>query len=332
VRVPAAELVLHLKAGDVAGDLSGHHLRLYRHLRNMAARDGIVVRIRPRDRDIRIGTRTLTDDRFEDGNLHIIDDRSVRCPNVLNAAPADFWEFWHLDPHGTKAFSSTGAKPYDPAHVAWSSAKPFYDRLRAEYLHKRRSKYQQTETRLAVPQGCVAVFFQGNYPIESGATTHSDLDMLHQILNVAGTHPVVVKLHPHTADAGIVAQILAIKDPRLSLTAANVHDVLAACCVSVSINSTVALEGNLHRKPAILFGESDFHHIAYPVARYGVAGAFKAALAHDGGFAKYLTWYFKRNSLWMARRTLDDDIWRIFTAAGFPKSRFAPVAPGHTPR
>ena len=43
---------------------------------------------------------------------------------------------------------------------------------------------------------------------------------------------------------------------------ANVHDILKACRATVSINSSVALEGFLHRKPAVLFGLADFHHFA----------------------------------------------------------------------
>lgn len=320
-----ARIVLHLKADDLDRDLKGWHLRLYPVIARMAQQAGIGFDIRARDGDIRVGTRRVTDGRFDDGNLHIIDDRSVIAANVLNAAPAYFWEFWHLDPQGVKAFSSIGARAYDPGAVPFRRAKSFFDKLRARHVAKRHSKYAQPEEEETFPPGALAVFFQGSYPVQAGATETSDLDMLRCVLDHAGDRPVIVKPHPLVSAIEDIdtARALAARDDRLIVTDANVHDILKASAATVSINSTVALEGFLHRVPALLLGQSDFHHIAGRVTGPDAfAPVLAGELARRGGYAQFLTWYFRRNCLPLYNADLEARIWRIFAEAGFPPARF----------
>lgn len=320
-----ARIVLHLKEDDLDRDLMGWHLRLYRVLRDMAAAAGIGFDIRARDHDIRIGTRSVADGRFDDGNLHVIDDRSVMAANVLNAAPAYFWEFWHLDPSGVKAFSSIGERAYPPDAVPFRRAKPFFQTLRARHVTPRLSKYAQPDARTRFAPGALAVFFQGTYPRQSGATDFGDLEMLRAVLDHAGERQVIAKPHPLVSapDDIDAAEALARRDPRLIVSHANVHDILAGAAATVSINSTVALEGFLHRVPAILFGRADFHHFAGLVTR---PEDFPEVLAREldrrGGYAQYLAWYFRRNCLPLHARDLEARIWQIFAEAGFPPDRF----------
>jgi hypothetical protein len=291
----------------------------------MAQRAGIGFDVRARDADITVGTHSAPDGRFDDGNLHILDDRSVITDNVLNAGVAYFWDFWHLDPQGTKAFSSIGAKTYSPGEVPFRRAKPFYETLRQRHVDARQSKYTQPEALRRFGPGALSVFFQGTYPVQSGAAHISDLEMLRAVLAGAGDRPVIVKPHPLVSAPGDAAAVTALArhDPRLCVTDANVHDILAASTATISINSTVALEGFLHRVPAILFGRSDFHHFAGQVDHPDqFATVLAQQLARKGGYAQYLTWYFRRNCLPLHAKDLEDRIWRIFEEAGFTQSRF----------
>lgn len=320
-----AKIVLHLKGNDLAGDLQGWHLELYSFIRSMAENVGITMEIRARDADIRVGTRRIHDDRFEDGNLHIIDDRSVSAPNVLNAGVAYFWKFWHLDPQGVKAFSSIGDQPYDPKQMPYRRAKPFYERMRQRYVLKRMSKYGQPEEVQKFPSNAISVFLQGPYPVSSGATEFGDLTMLKMVLEQAGDQPVIVKPHPKASSCADIAEVkgLTATDERVIITDANVHDILQASCATVSINSTVALEGFLHRKPAILFGKSDFHHFAGTVSD---EHSFKDVLAEElerkAGYAQFLAWYFLRNCLSLNSDNLTQQVWDRFKSAGFQPERF----------
>ncbi len=320
-----AKIVLHLKPGDIGRNLNGLHLQLYQHLAQMSAAAGIDLVIRQRDADIRVGTRTVADGRFDDGNLHIIDDRALHMPNVLNAGAAYFWQFWHLDSCGVKGFSSIGQTDFDPQRVPRHRAQTFFDNLRHRYVVRRQSKYRQRQDRVVLPKDAIAVFFQGRHPMASGASRISDIEMLHLVLSQSGTVPVVVKPHPLSSDIADLEQLtnMAAQVNRLHVTDANVHDILSRSRVSVSMNSTVALEGFLHQKPAILFGRADFHHVCSTV---GPDCTFQQALATEAGqqrdFAAFLFWYFFQQCLSLGSGRLDDRIWQIFEQAGFDRSRF----------
>lgn len=319
------KIILHLKAGDTNPELNGWHLRLYRRILSLGRTEGIPVEIRARDRDIRVGTRHVVDSRFDDGNLHIIDDRSVAAKGVLNAGVAYFWEFWHLDPIGVKAFSSIGQKPYEPEAVSTKRIQNFASNLRRKYVEKRVSKYDQTQMRKPIPANAVSIFFQGSYPAATGATAHTDLDLVIATQKAVGDQPIIVKPHPFSSNGSDIHKIkaLAEKDERIILTDANVHDILERSTCTVSINSTVALEGYLHRVPAVLCGTSDFHHITHSALDLSeLSKALKNARTADVDFDRYLAWYFLRNCLHIKSGKLDEKIWERFASAGFPRERF----------
>ncbi|MBO9473040.1 hypothetical protein J7413_05760 [Shimia sp. R10_1] len=319
------KIILHLKSNDANPELNGWHLRLYREIVNLGHAEGIAVDIRVRDSDIRVGTRSVPDDRFNDGNLHIIDDRSVRAPGVLNAGVAYLWEFWHLDPHGTKAFSSIGEDTYAPSMISDQRTETFARNIKRRYLEKRKSKYDQPEIRADFAPKAVAVFFQGQYPLNSGATQHSDIEVLKATLRATGDQPIVVKPHPISSDAATIAKVkaLAQHDSRITLTHANVHDILRASICTVSMNSTVALEGYLHGVPAILCGKADFHHLAHTVTDLNkMSHALKNALSSEEDLERYLTWYFLKKCIPINSGQLHKKIWEKFEIAGFPRERF----------
>lgn len=318
-------IVLHLPEHPAPEALSGRHMRLYRVIRDMARKSGIPLQIRPRAADLTPSTRQPPDDRFADGNLHIIDDRSVQAPGVLNAAVAYFWEFWHLDPVGTKALSSIGAQSYDPASMPYARAERFFAHQRARLVTPRLSKYGQKAEVTALPQGALAVFLQGEFPIRQGVTRFDDLAMLRAVQAWDGDWPILVKPHPLVKNPFTLAELaVAVHgDDRITLTDANVHDMLDACAATVSINSTVALEGFLHRKPAVLFGQCDFHHLAGRVMEpEDFAPVLAGQLCRRGGYAQYLAWYFLRHCLRLGAPGLEAAIWQRFAAAGFPKQKF----------
>lgn len=291
----------------------------------MCASAGVTCEIRPRDPDIKVNTRSISDARFQDGNLHIIDDRSLVAEGVLNAGAAYLWEFWHLDPVGTKAFSSIGSKDYDPKALSVARAERFFDNLTKRYRNRRRSKYTQPTEMKVIPTGAVSVFFQGACPLNAGATRISDVQMLQAVQDQAGDRPIVVKAHPLASSDPDIRTLCerASKDARLHVTDANVHDILRSSVATVSINSSVAMEGFMHKVPAILFGKSDFHHFAQTVdtpENFGTA--HEAAVIPKTGYEHYLAWYFLVNCVPINSGRLHDKLWDRFSDAGFPKDVF----------
>ena len=316
-----ARIVFHLPQRHLQDWRHVRYLRLFARIEESFAPLGaqIVTRDR-RDGPFRDGETSA----YDGGDLHIIDTGRAKGPGVLNASIAYLPPFWHLDPLGMQAESSIGARPYDPTQIPHKPAAAFFERMRARYTHARRSRRGQDASVTDFPRGCLSVFLQGTQPQENGLTYCSPLQMLTAVAKGAGGRTVLVKPHPLSleSDAQVIDQVIAMG---LSVTAttANVNDMIAASAATISFNSACAIEGFLQRKPAILFGRSDFHHFTETVQTSDdFPAALDRALARPpGGYAQFLYWYFTRNCLNVTAQDFAAKVTQIFTDAGFPPDR-----------
>ena len=300
-----------------------HYLALFRRLDEVFRPRGALIAVRdrqqgPRDSDARAAAY------YDDGDLHIVDMGRVRGPGILNAAISYIPPYWHLDPVGVQAESSIGARSYDPRQIAYAKAAPFYEGMRADLSAARKSRRDQVERVTEFAPGAIAVFLQGLRPLQQGLAYCTPLQMLRAVCAGAGGRQVLVKPHPLAAedDADVIDAALAEGLP-VTVTMANVHDMIAASVCTVSFNSAVALEGFLHRKPAVLFGQSDFHHICETVrepAEFGAALARVLGRA-PGGYAQFMFWYLGMNCLNLYGPAFEARVMAIFEAAGFGAER-----------
>ena len=308
-----ARVVLHLPEYMLARLAAGKPL-LYSRIRDcLVARGGAVDLVTGFDK---AGRR-------EDGNLHIVENGAGQRPGVLNAATAYLDGFFHVDPVGIQAASRIGGLVYDPAAVDGVAAAAYLAALQQRFLMPRHSRYKQERAVRAIPKGALAVFLQGPAPQRNGQAYCSFETMLEAVCAGADGRPVVVKPHPLKPELGaeIIAKVRAKGFDPIA-TDANVHDILAACSATVSINSATALEGFLHGKPAVLFGKSDY---AALVQTAQTADAFAAALARaladPPDYARALYWYFGLNCLDITADSFDARLLAIFAEAGFDAAR-----------
>ena len=122
--------------------------------------------------------------------------------------------------------------------------------------------------------------------------------MLETVL-AATAGPVIVKPHPRDLDRTVFDRLVAMRDanPRLTISTGNIHDILAASDRVVTINSAVGIEAYLHRKPVILCGQADFHHIATVAQDAGALSGALQAPPPKRHYAKYVYWYFGVNCI-----------------------------------
>ena len=284
-----ARVVLHLPA-HLLGRLAAGKPLFYAQIRDcVLARGGVVDLVEGFDK---AGWR-------EDGDLHIVENGAGQRPGVLNAATAYLDGFIHVDPVGIQAASRIGGLTYDPAAVDGGAAAAYLARLQRRFLLPRHSRYKQERAVSALPEGALAVFLQGPAPQRNGQAYCSFAAMLEAVCAGAGGRPVLVKPHPLKPELGaeIIAAVRA-KGFAPIATDANVHDILAACVATVSINSATALEGFLHGKPAVLFGRSDFHALVQTArAPVEFEAALARALAGPPDYARAVYWYFGLNCL-----------------------------------
>jgi hypothetical protein len=167
------------------------------------------------------------------------------------------------------------------------------------------------------------VLLQGKTPYRMGQCDVPQHEIILAACRAAAGREVVVKRHPQSISEGAwtIAKA-ADAGAAFQLFEGNIHDLLAACSVTVSINSAAAMEGFLHRKPAILFGQSDFESLVTRVHQPAdFPQALHQALTTERRYAKMIHWYFTRHTLEVASPDFEARVLDAFAKVGFGRDR-----------
>ncbi len=316
----AAKVVFHLPEQFLQTFLSLPHLSIFRKTHEMITARGGVVEVRRRAEALREPGRQNWSDFLEADNLHIIENGMVQQSNALNTALAYLPPYFHLDAQGVLAESRAGDASYDETSVNAVLARARFREFHDRFVKGRRSRYGPKKEIAVIPEGCIAVFLQGDNPHRQGTAYCDNETLLRTVVENADGRPVAVKAHPFSRqldDAQLILKLLRDGLP-LEPTDANVHDILHHCAVTVSYNSAVAIEGFLHNKPAILFGKSDFHHVSETVKNVeNFPAALEAALSKNVNYEAFLYWYFSQFTLFADDRLLEHKLQQAFEKAGF---------------
>lgn len=306
-----SQIVLHLPRDWVADPSA--MLPFYRKLTTGLTGAGIVWRAVAIDRD------ALPAAIERDTAFHIVNHGQVRHPRALNAGIAYVYPFWNLDPQGIRAFSSIADKPFRPARIDAEKAAAFFRRLRKRLVDARQSRYEQPQQPEALPQAQAAVFLQSEAHRIVGETCFLDRWTMLETVLTATDGPVIVKPHPRELDSAVYDRLIALRDahPRLCISTGNIHDIIAVSDRVVTINSAVGIEAYLHRKPVILCGKTDFHHIATTAHDAKDLSAALAAPAPSRQYAKYVYWYFGLNCVNAGSDALVAQVLRRVRATGY---------------
>jgi hypothetical protein len=169
------------------------------------------------------------------------------------------------------------------------------------------------------PEGYVYVPLQGRLTVKRSFQAMSPLDMV-SALAERETRPLAITLHPNETytDADRSALERRLDALGLMLSDRPMEALLPACDYVATQNSSVALRGFFLRKPALLFGKIDFHHIAASVPRDGLDTAMARLADPPPDFARYLFWFFQRRALNHWRPEFPDRLRERLRAAGWP--------------
>ncbi len=298
------EFVFHVSAAALADNGAGV-APYYR-----ALSDGL--RERGHDVDfIRHDRPTTLQTVSEDRAIHILDHGQITHPRVWNTGVAYIYPFWNVDRRGIRAQSLIGAMRYEPDSIDPEVARPFFQRMRRRLVGGRKSRYSQMEVRTDIPEGCVAVFLQSDAHRGLSETCYmTTRDMVRAVIDGAGDTPVVIKPHPleQCEDLDAFLKDCALWHPNVTITTANIHDILAVADVTVTINSAVGLESMLHFTPVVLCGGADFHHACVTVTTpEDIWDGIARATRRKWTFPKYIYWYFGIQCLSAGSATLVDD-------------------------
>ena len=178
---------------------------------------------------------------------------------ALTFRRAYHYPFWRIEPVAERWRFAVARAVYDPGEVDGEVAAAFLRRLRARVLPG------PPPTR----DGPILVPLQGHLRRHRSFQSMSPVEMLDAVCRTG--RPVVATLHPSEHyDADDHAALAALSARHRDLTVGgDTMRLLRDCAFVATQNSAVAFDGMILGKPAVLFAQVDFHHVALNVAELG---------------------------------------------------------------
>lgn len=218
------------------------------------------------------------------------------------------YPFWRLERVAERWRWPVALARFDPASADAGAAADFAASLRDRVLPGPppiRGKH-------------VLIPLQGRIRQRRSFQSMSPLQMVEAV--AATGRPAIATPHPKEplkADDRAALQALEARFPNLTI-GGDTARLLRDCAFVATQNSAVAFDGYVLGKPAVLFGQSDFHHIALNVADLGATEALARAPDHRPDFAGYLHWFLRRSSLDMMAPDADDRLLSAMRKGGWP--------------
>jgi hypothetical protein len=221
--------------------------------------------------------------------------------------------FWHIERSAKRWEWPVAKATFRPDEIDPVTARAF-----AAHWRRRLFKHAAEAPRR---EGFVFVPLQGMLLDHRSFQSMSPVEMLEVTLEQIPHAPILATLHPKEtyspaemqALEGLVAQ-----HPRLRVATGGAVEALAACDLVVTQNSAAAFSGYFFGKPAVLFAEIDFHHIAASVSRLGVVAAFRAAREAAPEYDRYLWWFLAGQSIAAGSPTAEAQILAAMRRGGWP--------------
>ena len=320
--MPRARVRLHLPSQMISDDpakVPGFFRRLLAGLADLGAQTEIL----PRNYD-------AIAEPSPEGHFDFIHMGRVPRPLALNLGVAYLGGFFYVDPKGVNFESAVTAKTFNPGRVPADPALAFFDQLHRQWVSARKSRQPQPAEQRDFGTGHLAIFLQDwSDPVERAQLIDSEA-MVRLVVEGAAGRPVVVKPHPRYKGRETRAILKYLRGRNgVTVTDANVHDILRGAAATVSISSSLALEGMLHRVPALLFGRSDLHHCATTVARpEDWPAALDRTLTTDWPYERFLLWFLRWQNIDASRLFLPKVLERMAAqGADFPVLGITPPPP-----
>lgn len=221
------------------------------------------------------------------GDYALLHMKQPRHPRTLTLRRAYHYPFWRIEPVAQRWRFAVAEARFDAQAVDPEAAATFVRRLRARVL----------PGPAPVRGDHVLVPLQGHIRRTRSFQTMSPVRMLDAVCRTG--RPVTATLHPsETYDAADRAALdaLARRYPNLTI-GGDTPALLRDCAFVATQNSAVAFDGMILGKPAVLFAQIDFHHIALNVADLGAWAALEAAAEARPDPVRYVYWFLKLQAI-----------------------------------
>jgi hypothetical protein len=223
-----------------------------------------------------------------------------------------YYPFWQIEARPERWLWDVAVAEFDPSGVDPKQAQRFYS-----FWQKRvfGDAPQQSNR-----DGPIYVPLQGRLLQRRSFQSCSPLEMLTLTL-AHSTGPVVAALHPkevYSPEELTALEALAARHPRLTLTMGEMVRHLQSCAFVVTQNSAAAFSGYFFGKPALFFGEIDFHHIGVRADLADLSHSFDAVRQAAPDFAAYIWWFWQEHCINAGRAEAEEKIVARFKRFGWP--------------
>ena len=223
------------------------------------------------------------------------------------------YPFWHIERTAERWQWDVAQATFDASSVPEGEAQRFYRFWR--------NRLFGSEAEEAVRGNYIYVPLQGRLLQQRSFQSCSPIEMLKLCLEHNLGRGIVATLHPkesYTAEELAALERLSAKHPRLRIETGGMEGHLLRCNHVVTQNSSAAFHGFYFGKPAVLFAEIDFHHIAIKATPATCAEAFARAWEHEPDYTGYLWWFLQHNAINAGRDTAPSLISQRFAELGWP--------------
>ncbi|MEC7761132.1 MAG: hypothetical protein VX874_04365 [Pseudomonadota bacterium] len=213
-------------------------------------------------------------------------------PKSLTMRKSYYFPFWRIEATPKRWEFEVAKKSFDPAEIDTDTAQAWVGSWR-KWLFK-----QGPET--AERTGLIYVALQGKLLEHRSFQTMSPVDMIAEVQARADDKRILLGLHPGEAysdEERATLDAIAADDPRVTVQTGGMEEALRVCDFVITQNSAAALSGFFFQKPAILFGECDFHHQMPRVSQHGVDEAWRQLETAQPAYVEYLYWFVALNSI-----------------------------------
>lgn len=232
---------------------------------------------------------------------------------ALTMRLAYYYPFWRIEKSAKRWEWAVAKTQFDPDETEPAAAARFVARWQKRL-------YGEAVGARVTDAGYVYLPLQGRLLEHRSFQAMSPVEMIETTLDAESERQIHATLHPkenYTKAETDALDALEKKHSRLSVVQGDMKEMVRNCSYVVTQNSSIAIDGFFHHKPAVLFGKIDFHHIALNVQELGVAGAFEGLSDHRPDYDRYLFWFLQKMSINAGRADAEDQVLQSLRACGW---------------
>lgn len=223
------------------------------------------------------------------------------------------YPFWHIEKGPKRWEWPVAQETFDPERKDTRKSENFYRFWQ--------NRLFDDDAQSAGQDGFVYVPLQGHLTTHRSFQFCSPIDMVRAVLEHDRNRHVMVTLHPsetYSMEDQRALEKLIAENERLYVQTGAPDRYLQNCDYIVTQNSSVGFMGYFYGKPLVLFGKTDFHHIALNVNQMGIGAAFAAVSDHSPDYAAYLHWFLQLRAINAGRPEAKTKIRTVLRRHGWP--------------